>query len=191
MNGAQKSQVSFLQNPILFLKTKYDNFQEEQHARNAITQNDYFIMQTRWIAETKRQLLILGYDQTLMEYKEIQEQLLNAAKGIGPYRKNGRVQISVIVPNNLESEILNELKDETSFVQIYRVNNEILSGYIVYDNWRFSAWNSEKLTSHPIEKEQGVIARVSIVSENYAKRISELHNAAVQKIIAQSSKQQS
>ena len=166
-----KQTISFLKNPIVFIRDKYQEYQDKQLAREAITQDEYFTDMVRWIENTQNQLLILGYDKPFMELKETQEELANAARGKGYNRRNGRVAISAIIPEGLYCGVLEELANETTFVSILRTDRAFSKGYLVHDEWGINFWDSSQLTSHPQEKELGIIKRYAIINDMLARKM--------------------
>ena len=183
MSQEQSQQtISFLRNPIAYIITAHQKSQDEKLAREAITQNEYFVSMVRWIAETQNQLLILGYDKPFMELKETQEALANAARGKGYHRGNGRVAISAIMPEGLECGVLEELANETAFVSILRTDRDLSKGYLIHDEWGVNLWDSNQLTSHPQEKELGIIKRYATINDMLARKMIENYQELKQQI---------
>jgi len=95
----------------------------------ALSQPEYFNYLLGSLAKTKRSLEIIGYVPEIMESPEIQEQLSDAAKGIGYFRSGEPVQISVVVPiksQNGNYDFLENLAEQYPSVSLLKVDGSVL-----------------------------------------------------------------
>jgi hypothetical protein len=170
--------IPFIQNPIAFIKEKYQASQNKKLSKYAITQDKYFAQMIGWIANTQNQLLIYGYDRPFMELKEIRAELIHASTRRDYHKERNKIIISAIMPKGLECGILEELNNETDLVSILRINGDFSRGYLIHDDWGVNLWDSKKLTPHPIEKKSGIIRRyanIDIISNNLANKMIKNH----------------
>ena len=124
---------------------------EEYIRRRSISQEDFFARQLQWLYKVGDQLLIEGYDAPFMRRDSTVEALRRL---VSPPRT---VHISAIMPEGLET-VLDELKT-SGLVSLTRTPEEQKRGYMVFDGWGFSEWDSTKSTPYEPERNTGVIYR--------------------------------
>jgi len=145
-----------------------------------LDQDTYFLNQLRHIDNTKIDIRIIGYDEVFMSRPETIEALTKAIKG---ENRKYPVFVRAILPEGQEI-VLDDIANKSAYFRVLHNSADIRTGMMIYDEMAISAWN-HKLTKHPIEKEKGVIARLSTDYHKFIVEKIQEFDSAYQHVVSQ------
>lgn len=173
---------SFLRHPIQTIKDALAEAERERTARDAVSQNDYFLQIARMIHNTSYDIKIAGYDPVLFANPDILNAFEKAVTGRETQGEPKQVAVKAIFPQDFQNERLEALANETVFLQIFRIPERINPGFIVFYEYGVGLWNLDKPTTYPPEVEDGVILRKAIVNYRAARKCLALYQQLEEKL---------
>jgi len=153
--------TSVMAHPIQFIKQLAGERRLQDLRERSISQEEYFANQVEYINSTYDHMNFFGYDKPFMEREGTIQALRHAV-----VHREGRIPVSAILPTGLNT-ILDELAKESELVTIVRTPETFTKGYIIFDNWGMSTWDSTKKTYYPPEENKGVIFRAMMLDLFY------------------------
>ena len=105
----------------------------------AESQEEFFGKQAKYLSSVREELLMKGYDKPMMEHPLVLQSVKNMIS-------EGKVKISAIFPENATT-CLDEAAGSGS-VKILRTPKELTKGYILFDEWCLTEWDSKRPSAY-------------------------------------------
>ena len=125
---------------------------------DAISQEAFFSCQAEYLAAVKKSLLLKGYDKPMMEHPAVSQSIKDMIS-------KGNIRISAIFPKDTQTYL--DCSDGGSCPTILRTTKKLERGYIIFDDWGVTEWNSKEPTLYGPEMGSSCLRVFQFLPEKY------------------------